>query len=147
MMQSTEATSRFRRPDAGVTLFELLVVLIIIGILATIVAPRVIGYVGRSRTDVAEAQLASIQTSLELYYLDVGRYPTVEHGLDALMEPPEGVLTWQGPYFSRASGLIDPWGIAYRYTFDAETGRYAIGTLGKDGVEGGEGEDADILRR
>ncbi|WP_323760988.1 type II secretion system major pseudopilin GspG [Maricaulis sp.] len=146
MMPSTRPPKVRAPKDAGLTLFELLVVLIIIGILGTIVGPRVIGYVGRSRTDVAAAQLGSIQTSLELYYLDVGRYPTTEQGLTALIAAPEDVPTWRGPYFGQESGLTDPWGRPYLYQMNAETGRVTIGTLGRDGVEGGSDESADIFR-
>jgi len=146
MMPSTRPSKDRAPGEAGLTLFELLVVLVIIGILGTIVGPRVIGYVGRSRTDVAAAQLGSIQTSLELYYLDVGRYPTTEEGLSALVTAPEDVQSWRGPYFGQESGLTDPWGRPYLYQMNAETGRVTVGTFGRDGVEGGSDEAADIFR-
>ena len=140
-------TSRATTHDAGLTLVELLVVLLIITAIAALVAPRVMGYVGRSKTDVATAQLASIQTSLELYYLDMSRYPTAEEGLRALIEPAEeGQPGWRGPYFRNESGLTDPWGNPYTYQ-RAETGdAYVIGSLGRDNAPGGEGEDSDLSR-
>jgi general secretion pathway protein G len=133
--------------DAGITLFEILVVMVLIALLAAFVAPRVISYVGRSKVDVAEAQMASIATSLELYYLDMGRYPDAqEEGLQALVEPPADSPAWQGPYFSNASGLMDPWDRPYGYALDAETERFTLTTLGRDGEEGGDGEDRDLSR-
>ncbi len=135
------------RRDAGITLFEILVVMVLIALLATFVAPTVIRYVGRSKVDVAEAQMASIATSLELYYLDMGRYPDAQdEGLQALVEPPEDSPAWQGPYFNNASGLLDPWDRPYRYAIDADTDRFILSTLGKDGQEGGDGEDRDLTR-
>lgn len=134
------------RKEAGITLFELLVVLVIIALLATIVAPRVIGYAGRSKVNVATAQLASIQTSLELYYLDMGQYPSEADGLAALVEPPEDSAAWQGPYMRNTSGLTDPWGRAYSYGLDETGERFTIGSLGRDGQPGGEGEDSDLSR-
>ncbi|WP_083635221.1 type II secretion system major pseudopilin GspG [Maricaulis sp. W15] len=148
MMLFSKSKVECRRPpkEAGITLFELLVVLVIIALLATIVAPRVIGYAGRSKVNVATAQLASIQTSLELYYLDLGEYPTEDEGLVALVEPPEDATGWQGPYMRNVSGLTDPWGVRYSYTLDETGERFTIGSLGRDGEPGGEGEDRDLFR-
>jgi len=139
-------TERKLRRDAGMTLFELLVVLVILALLATIVAPRVIGYLGRSRGDVATAQMASIATSLELFYIDMGRYPDSEEGLTILVEAPAEEPAWRGPYFSDASGLTDPWGRTYRYELAQSGDRFILSTLGRDGEVGGESEDADIVR-
>ena len=149
-MQSTDLKNKAgqsSKREAGLTLVELLVVLLIITAIAALVAPRVMGYVGRSKTDVATAQLASIQTSLELYYLDMSRYPTEEEGLRALVEPAnDEQVAWRGPYFRNESGLIDPWGNAYTYE-QSETGDgYVIGSLGRDAAPGGEGEDRDLSR-
>ena len=136
-----------RHGEAGITLFEILVVMVLIALLATFVAPTVISYVGRSKVDVAEAQMASIATSLELYYLDMGRYPDAgTEGLQALVEAPEDNPAWQGPYFNNVSGLTDPWDRPYRYSTDAGTDRFILSTLGKDGLEGGDGENRDLTR-
>ncbi len=136
-----------RHPEDGITLFELLVVLVIIALLATVVAPRVIGYLGRSKVDVAQAQMSSIATSLELFYLDVGRYPDVdEEGLSALVEAPEELPAWQGPYFGDLSGLQDPWGLPYGYALQETGDRFILTTLGGDGEVGGDGEDRDLTR-
>ncbi|MBO6797775.1 type II secretion system major pseudopilin GspG [Maricaulis sp.] len=150
MMQSIDLKDKYtgaRPRDAGLTLVELLVVLLIITAIAALVAPRVMGYVGRSKTDVATAQLASIQTSLELYYLDMSRYPTEDEGLRVLVEPAEdGQPGWRGPYFRNESGLIDPWGNAYIYERAESGDGYVIGSLGRDNAPGGEGEDSDLSR-
>ena len=141
--------SRRARAQSGVTLFELLIVLVIIGLLATLVAPRVIGYLGRSKSDVARAQLSSIATSLELFYLDLGRYPSEAEGLAALVEPPEeDGEAWQGPYLRNQTGLTDPWGEAYLYRLSDEgPAQFTVLTYGRDAEEGGDGEDRDILQQ
>ena len=131
----------------GLTLFELLVVLAILAFLAALVAPRVVGYLGRAKGDIARAQAASLAASLELFYLDFDRYPTSEEGLSALVEAPPGALHWQGPYLKEAAGLIDPWGRDYVYLLDENTIGFEIVSYGRDGAEGGQGEDADIRKR
>ncbi len=140
-----------RRPEAGFTLFELLVVLTIMALLAAIVAPRVIGYLGRAKADVARSQMSNLVTSLELYYLDVGRYPDEAAGLAALVEPPEEdgepVPGWRGPYLRDESGLTDPWGRPYAYAYDADADRIRVISYGRDGAPGGEGEDGDLIAR
>ncbi|WP_417484406.1 type II secretion system major pseudopilin GspG [Maricaulis salignorans] len=142
----TKPAPAARSSERGITLFELLVVLVILALLATIVAPRVIGYLGRSKTDVAQAQLSSIATSLELFYLDMGRYPDMDEGLEALMEAPEESVMWRGPYFGNRSGFNDPWGRPYLYLRVEPGDRFTLSTLGRDGEVGGEGEDGDLSR-
>lgn len=132
--------------DAGITLFELLVVLVIIALLATLVAPRVIGYLGRSKRSVAEAQMSNISTSLELFYLDNGRYPLADEGLDVLVTASETLPAWRGPYFGDQAGLVDPWGRPYGYALNETGDRFVLTSLGRDGVVGGEGEDGDLSR-
>jgi general secretion pathway protein G len=137
--------------QAGFTLFELLVVLTIMALLAAIVAPRVIGYLGRAKEDVARSQMSNLVTSLELYYLDVGRYPAEDQGLSALVTAPQQggapLQGWRGPYLNDESGLIDPWGRPYAYAYDAEADRVRVISYGRDGVPGGEGEDGDLIVR
>lgn len=142
----TKPGAPVKASERGITLFELLVVLVILALLATIVAPRVIGYLGRSKTDVAQAQLSSIATSLELFYLDMGRYPDEDEGLTALLEAPEGSALWRGPYFGNSSGFNDPWGRPYLYLRMEPGDRFALTTFGRDGEAGGEGEDGDLTR-
>lgn len=143
--------TRRARLQTGFTLFELLVVLAILALLAAIVAPRVIGYLGRAKSDVAETQMSNIVTALELYYLDMGRYPDPSEGLMALIDAPgEGETPdarWQGPYLQDASGLTDPWGRSYLYAGLEDTDRIEVLTYGRDGEPGGEGEDADLTKR
>ena len=130
--------------DEGFTLLELLVVLGIIVLLATLVAPQVLRYLGTARTDAAKAQISAISTALELYALDVGVFPPQQAGLAALLQPPGGQPKWKGPYMKKADGLIDPWGQAYQYRFPGKAGQPDVFTLGRDNAAGGTGEDQDI---
>jgi general secretion pathway protein G len=141
-----QACSNRTRGEGGFTLFELLIVLGILALIATLVAPRLIGYLGRSKTDVAQAQMSSISTALELYYLDMGRYPLAEEGLAALVAAPEDTDGWRGPYFGNESGLMDPWDRPYDYALGEDNDRYVLTSLGKDGEIGGDGEDTDLSR-
>jgi general secretion pathway protein G len=130
--------------EAGFTLLELLVVLGIIVLLATLVAPQVLRYLGTARTDAAKAQIGAISTALELYALDVGGFPPQQAGLAALIQPPAGQAKWKGPYMKKADGLIDPWGRAYQYKFPGKAGQPDVFTLGRDNAPGGTDEDQDI---
>lgn len=137
-----------RRSDAGITLMEILVVLVIMTVVAAFVAPRVIGYISRSQEDVAVAQMGSIATSLELFYIDVGRYPTEEEGLQSLVDAPADLDSWRGPYLRQDSGLIDPWGEPYGYTLTEEgVEGFELISYGRDKVPGGDGPDSDIIRQ
>jgi len=137
-----------RHAQRGMTLYELLIVLAILAMLATLVAPRVIGYMGRAKGDIAQTQLANLSTSVELFYFDVGRYPSEQEGLDALLTAPPEATGWRGPYLKDESGLIDPWGRAYLYV-PAEDGTdaFTVLSLGRDGASGGTGDDADIIKK
>ena len=130
--------------DAGFTLLELLVVLGIITLLATVAAPQVLRYLGKARSDTARAQIAAISTALELYALDTGRFPAPQIGLTALVTPQVSVVGWKGPYLKRADGLVDPWGRPYQYRFPGRNGGAEVFTLGRDNAPGGAGEDQDI---
>ncbi len=137
-----------RRSDAGITLMEILVVLVIMTVVAAFVAPRVIGYISRSQEDVAVAQMGAIATSLELFYIDVGRYPTEEEGLQSLVDAPADLDSWRGPYLRQDSGLIDPWGEPYGYTLTQEgVEGFELISYGRDKVPGGDGPDSDIIRQ
>ncbi len=131
--------------QAGFTLVELLVVLGIIALLAAVVAPQVIRYVGDARVETARVQLKNIESALELFYLDVGQYPTTEQGLDALVLAPAGVEAWHGPYIKLKKGIVDPWGQTFGYKQPGEHGALDVFTLGRDKAAGGEGEDRDIV--
>ena len=133
-----------RRRQAGFTLVELLVVLIILGLIAAFAAPRVIKFVGGAKSDSANIQVERLSGVLDLYRLQVGRYPSDGEGLNALMEAPADSPNWDGPYLKKADSLVDPWGRPYLYRFPGEHGDYDLYTLGADGQEGGEGEDWDL---
>ncbi|MEM7671571.1 MAG: type II secretion system major pseudopilin GspG [Pseudomonadota bacterium] len=135
---------RWRR-DAGATLLEILVVLSIIALLAAVVGPRVVGYLGKAKSTTTELQLDNLKVAVELFYVDVGRYPTEEEGLSALLVAPASTPNWSGPYLDAADALSDPWDRNYVYQAPGEEGRpFTIFSLGRDGAEGGEGEDADL---
>ncbi len=136
-----------RRRRAGFTLIELLVVLVILGLLAGLVGPRVLGYLGSARSDTARTQIHQLGSALELYFLDVGTYPTTEMGLDALVKAPQGIQRWHGPYLNQATVPPDPWGHAYLYRYQSGEGQFRVYTLGADNAEGGDGENSDIGNR
>lgn len=130
--------------QGGFTLVELLVVLVILGLVMGLVGPRVLNYLTSSRTKAASLQLASFKSSLDLYFLDVGRYPSKSEGLKALVERPASADGWNGPYLQQNSIPADPWGNQYQYTLPGTKAPYRILSLGADGVPGGTGNDADI---
>lgn len=127
----------------GFTLLELLVVIVIIGLLAGYVGPKYFGQIGKSETKVAKAQIDAFEKAIDAYRLDVGRYPSTEQGLAALVNRPANEPKWQGPYL-RKDVPLDPWGRPYQYKAPGVRGDYDIISLGKDGQVGGEGEAADI---
>ena len=132
------------RDERGFTLLELLVVLAILGLLAAIVGPQVIKYLGSSKSQSASVQVKNVAASLELFRLDAGRYPTPEEGLGALMKAPAAVPIWNGPYLPQASALIDPWGNAYLFRTPGDHGEIDVYSLGSDKVAGGTGEAKDV---
>jgi general secretion pathway protein G len=146
MQADTRPTEPRPRGDAGFTLVELLVVLAIIVLLAGIVAPQVLRYLGSARSEAATAQIRNIESALELFYIDNHRYPTDEEGLAALAEPPTELAgRWNGPYLRSAEALRDPWGNPYLYR--SQGGTVEIVSLGRDGAAEGEGEDRDVSNR
>lgn len=130
--------------ESGFTLLELLVVLSIMGLLAAIVGPQVIKYLGSSRSETARVQGKNIAASLQLFRLDAGRYPSAEEGLSALVKQPQSVPNWNGPYLPDASAIVDPWGKPYRFLAPGKHGEVDVYSLGSDGVEGGSGEAKDV---
>ena len=133
--------------DAGFTLLELLVVLAILALLAGVATPAVIGYLGKAKSDTAQLQIGIFEEALDRYRLDAGGYPTQQQGLDALLTRPAEARRWSGPYLKGAKAPLDPWGRPYVYRTPGTGGRdYDLYSLGADGVEGGEGEDADVGR-
>lgn len=139
---------RHNRPSSrGFTLIELLVVLAILAMLAGLVGPKVLGQLGGAKAKTAGVQIDDLDKTLELYKLDVGRYPTSEEGLDALLKRPPTANGWVGPYLKGGAVPSDPWGKPYRYTSPTPGGGFEILSLGADGNAGGEGENADIRNK
>jgi general secretion pathway protein G len=133
--------------ESGFTLIELLVVLTILGLLITFVAPAMIRQLGSAKHKIADQSIQRLAGILDLYRLDVGSYPTTEQGLPALTAQPTGVAGWNGPYLKDQNGIYDPWGkaLAYRAPSQRQGQSFDIVSLGADGREGGEGEDADVV--
>jgi general secretion pathway protein G len=134
-----------RRIIGGFTLIELLVVIAILGLIASLVGPSVMRQFGGAKADAARLQLADLGAALDLFYLDLGRYPTTSEGLAALVAPPPGIAGWDGPYLKKAGVPQDPWGEAYRYQSPGTHGPYDIVSFGADRQPGGEKDNADIV--
>ena len=132
------------KKTGGFTLIELLIVMVILGLLAALVAPRMFGKTVSSRQKAAKAQLSLFETAIDTYRLDVGRFPTTQQGLAALRAAPSGVDNWDGPYLPKQVP-VDPWGNPYVYRYPGEHGDYDIISLGADGAPGGEEANADIV--
>ncbi len=123
---------------------ELLVVLVILGLIAAFATPQLIKFLGSAKTNTAQIQIERLSGVLDLYRLEVGRYPTTDEGLQTLMEQPPGAERWNGPYLKKADALNDPWGRPYIYQSPGEHGEFDLSTLGADGSDGGDGEDQDL---
>jgi general secretion pathway protein G len=134
-----------RSGEAGFTLIELLVVLAILGLIAAIATPQVLKHLGKAKTDAAKVEIRTIGSALELFALDVGRFPSTQEGLSALVERPAGLNRWNGPYIRAKSAPIDAWGRPYLYRSPGEHGDYDLYTLGADGAPGGDGDNQDVV--
>ena len=132
------------RDQAGFTLIEIMVVIIIIGILASIVGPKMFGNVEKAKLNAASAQIEMLGTALDSLRLDVGRYPTTSEGLEALVTPISGEDEWNGPYLKKREIPLDPWKNPYIYESPGNYGDYDLYSYGKDKAEGGTGENRDI---
>lgn len=138
------ASAQDQKGQSGFTLIELLVVLAILGMIVAFVTPQVLKYLGRAKTDAARIQIENISGALDLYRLDVGRYPTQAEGLQALVEHPVGLNAWNGPYLKQKAVPPDPWNRPFIYKSPGDHGEYDLYTLGADGVPGGTGENQDV---
>ena len=130
----------------GFTLIELLVVLVILGLLAGLVGPQVMKYLGGANTKTAKLQIEDFSTALDAFRLDMGRYPTTAEGLLALVEQPAGATRWNGPLFAQEPRPQGPWGNDYQYRSPGQHGgAFDLYALGADNAEGGDGENQDVV--
>lgn len=136
MRWTTGESAWLRRPvdgrQSGFTLVELLVVLAILGLLVAIASPQVLKYLSRAKVDTAQIEIKNLSAALDLYMIDVGRYPTQQEGLAALITNPGGLPTWHGPYLKATAVPLDPWGHPYQYRIPGQHGDYDLYTLGAD---------------
>lgn len=133
-----------RDGEKGFSLIELLIVMVIIGLLASLVGPKMFGKLSKSERETARAQISLLESALDLYRLDMGKYPSTEQGLSALRINAGNSEDWDGPYLPKEIPL-DPWGNPYQYKSPSEHGDYEIVSLGADGSQGGEDQNADIV--
>ncbi len=136
--------NRKRKPISGFTLVELLVVLAILGLLAGLVGPQVMKFLGGSKTKTAALQIHDLGATLDLYRLEIGYYPSTDQGLEALVRDPGNTPDWNGPYLKKTEVPKDPWGFEYHYRAPGQHGSFDVWSLGADNREGGEGEDRDV---
>ncbi len=144
-MPCTDAPSAKGSSQQGFTLIEIMIVVVILGVLATLVIPRVIDRPDQARAIKAKQDIRNLESTLNLYKLDNYTYPTTSEGLAALVTPPSntnGSVNWSGPYVDRLPK--DPWGNEYFYAMPGNNGAFDLYTLGSDRAEGGEGSAADI---
>lgn len=143
-MSRKHRTGDARRGERGFTLIELLVALAILGLLAALVTPQVLKHLSKAKTDAARIEIKNISTALDMFLIDVGRYPTQQEGLAALVEIPSEAPGWNGPYVKAKSVPTDPWGRPYNYRFPGQREAYDVFTLGADNAPGGVGENEDV---
>lgn len=143
LKNNINSDNRTSLKQQGFTLLELLVVMVIIGLLASFVGPKYFSQVGKSEVKTAKAQMVALESALDTYRIDVGHYPTTAQGLLALMQSPANEANWQGPYLKK-SLPADPWGNPYIYKYPGEHNEVDIVSLGSDGRAGGKEIAADI---
>jgi general secretion pathway protein G len=136
---------KYSRCQRGITLIELMVVMVILGLLAALVAPRMFGKVGQAKRKATYTQIELFGTALDAFRLDVGRYPSTSEGLEALLKSPSGEDTWLGPYLKKEEIPNDPWREPYRYDSPGSHGDYDLYSYGADKAAGGDGENKDIV--
>lgn len=133
-----------RKKDKGFTLIEIIIVVIIMSLIATLIVPRLFKKVEKSKKQITKTQIVMVENAVKMFKLDTGRYPTTQEGLEALMKKPDNINNWDGPYLEK--GLPkDPWGREYLYVYPGKNYLFEITSLGADGQPGGEGENADIF--
>lgn len=130
--------------QAGFTLLEILVVLVILGLMASLVGPQLFKQLGGSKTRAAQLQIQELGAALDLYRLELGSYPSTEQGLEALISKPRNAENWNGPYLKKNVIRSDPWNNPYQYRSPGQFGDFDLWSLGADNREGGEGENRDV---
>ncbi|MBU0656606.1 MAG: type II secretion system major pseudopilin GspG [Gammaproteobacteria bacterium] len=144
-MQRKPQCKRLSNKQRGFSLIELMIVLVILGLIAGIVGPQAMKYLGKGKTQSAKVQIENISAALDMYRLEVGSYPTSSDGLKALVSQPSSARGWNGPYLKKGDVPKDPWNNDYQYKRPGGNGQpYDLSSFGADGTAGGEGEDADI---
>ena len=136
--------TRLKRPEAGYTLTEMLVVIAIIGLIAAVLTPNLLGQLQRARVKSAQLQLDTLASNIEVFRSDVGRYPTKAEGLQSLVQEPEGVEGWTGPYARDSRTLNDPWGAPVSYIPSNDGRSFYVESLGADGQREGSGVNRDL---
>ena len=121
-----------------------MVVLLILALLASIAAPRVIKNLSRAKTQTAKIEINALSEAVDAYHLDTGQYPSSQQGLKALLEAPSNTPSWDGPYIKKAESLVDPWGNPYLYQYPGHHGSFDLYTLGSDQKAGGTGDAQDV---
>lgn len=129
---------------AGFTLLEMLIVLVVMGLIAAIVTPQVMSMLSGAKSNSAALQIETLSTALNYFQVDVGSYPTTEQGLGALITAPSDIKNWRGPYVRKRQHLSDPWGHPFHYLMPGQHGPFDLYSLGADGKEGGDGDNADV---
>jgi general secretion pathway protein G len=133
-----------RKGTAGVSLLEVMVVLAIMALIVGLTAPRLMDNFGRAKSQSAEVQMNGVKGALQLFYIDVGRYPSEADGLEALIRQPAGITDWNGPYLDKTEDIQDPWGRAILYRNPGKERAFDLYSFGRDGHPGGTREDSDI---
>ena len=131
--------------EAGFTLLELLIVIAILGMLAVVGTVQMMSYLERARTDTAKLQIDQLGAALNLFRIDVGRLPTNDEGLKALVEAPAAIDRWRGPYLTKPDAIRDPWGRPFVYRQPGSHGQYDIMSYGEGGPSGGSGDNFEIV--
>ncbi len=133
-----------KKNASGFSLIELLVVLVILGLLAAVVAPNVMSKLGGAKSKTTRLQIEELGAALDIFSLEVGRYPSSEEGLKALVTDPGDTTNWNGPYLKKKTIPVDGWNNPYHYKFPGDNGEYDLFSLGADNAEGGEKDNVDI---